>query len=101
MYNFAKNTFIHKLHPLVKIIIVTLTILLVLISPGLEGGLEIYVIWLVLLSCFWIVARINLRETSRIIKIGMLVAFILIITQGFFTGTVSHLHHFLPLETLT
>lgn len=40
MYNFAKNTFIHKLHPLVKIIIVTLTIFLVLISPGLEGGVR-------------------------------------------------------------
>jgi energy-coupling factor transport system permease protein len=97
MYNFTKNTFIHKLHPIVKIIIVALTTLLVLINPGLEGGLEIYVIWLFVLSCFWIVAKINLRESSRIIKIGIVIAFILIITQGFF---YRYSESFTPLFTI-
>lgn len=79
-----KSSFIHKLNPITKIWIVALTSLLILISPGVKGGVILYSIWLLVLVILWIIGRIRLDEISKIAKPFILIAILLIVMQGFF-----------------
>jgi energy-coupling factor transport system permease protein len=77
------NTFVHKLHPLTKLLLIVLTVALILITPGFRGNIAVYTSWLCVLLIFWVAARFGVREASFLIKIWLLMAAILIVSQGF------------------
>jgi energy-coupling factor transport system permease protein len=76
------DTPIHRLHPLVKLAYVMLTLILVM-YPIKEGDLPILLIWLSLSAVLWAVARIELRRFTTLLKILTGTFLFLIVIQGF------------------
>lgn len=76
------NTPIHRLHPLVKMAYVGLTLVLVL-YPIRPGDLPVLLIWLGLSAVLWSVGRVELRRFTALLKILMGTFVFLILIQGF------------------
>lgn len=73
----------NTLHPLVKGGVSILTVILVLLNPGLQGTPNPYLIWLIALGILGIIVRLQLKRIMRPLLIGVFLASILIISQGF------------------
>lgn len=76
------DTPMHRLHPLVKLAYVLLTLILVM-YPIKEGDMPILLIWLGLSAALWAVARIELRRFTTLLKILTGTFVFLIVIQGF------------------
>jgi energy-coupling factor transport system permease protein len=76
------DTPIHRLHPLVKMAYVLLTLVLVMYPIRLSDML-ILLIWLGLSAVLWTVARIELRRFTTLLKILLGTFIFLILIQGF------------------
>lgn len=76
------NTPIHRLHPLIKLIYVLLTLVLVM-YPIRISDIPILLIWLGLSAVLWILARIELRRFTTLIKILIGTFIFLLVIQGF------------------
>jgi energy-coupling factor transport system permease protein len=76
------DTPIHRLHPLVKLAYVMLTLILVM-YPIKEGDMPILLIWLSLSAVLWATARIELRRFATLVKILTGTFVFLIVIQGF------------------
>jgi len=76
------DTPIHRLHPLVKLAYVFLTLVLV-IYPIRIQDLPILFIWLSLSALLWALGRIELRRFASLLKILLGTFLFLIIIQGF------------------
>jgi len=76
------DTPIHRLHPLVKMVYVLLTLLLVM-YPIKQGDLPILLIWLGLSGVLWAVAHVELRRFTALLKILLGTFIFLILIQGF------------------
>jgi energy-coupling factor transport system permease protein len=76
------DTPIHRLHPLVKMAYVLLTLVLVMYPIRLSDIL-ILLIWLGLSGVLWTVARIELRRFTTLLKILLGTFIFLILIQGF------------------
>jgi energy-coupling factor transport system permease protein len=76
------DTPIHRLHPLVKLAYVLLTLVLVM-YPVKGGDLPILLIWLGLSAVLWAVARVELRRFTTLLKILTGTFVFLILIQGF------------------
>lgn len=76
------DTPIHRLHPLVKMAYVLLTLVLVMYPIRLSDIL-ILLIWLGLSAVLWTVARIELRRFTMLFKILLGTFIFLILIQGF------------------
>ncbi|MCS7281870.1 MAG: energy-coupling factor transporter transmembrane component T [Anaerolineae bacterium] len=76
------DTPVHRLHPLVKLIYVFLTLVLVM-YPIRPTDLPVLLIWLGLSALLWIVGRIELRRFATLLKILFGTFVFLIIIQGF------------------
>lgn len=76
------NTPMHRLHPLVKVVFVLLTLVLVM-YPVKQGDMPILLIWLGLSAILWTVARIELRRFAALLKILAGTFAFLIVIQGF------------------
>jgi energy-coupling factor transport system permease protein len=76
------DTPIHRLHPLVKLLFVLLTLVLVM-YPLREGDFRILLIWLAFAALLWILARIELRRFTMLLKILLGTFIFLILIQGF------------------
>jgi len=76
------DTPIHRLHPLVKIAYVMLTLVLVM-YPIRETDMPVLLIWLGLSAVLWAVGRIELRRFATLLKILFGTFVFLILIQGF------------------
>lgn len=76
------DTPIHRLHPLVKLAYVLLTLVLIM-YPIRTSDLPILLIWLGLSAVLWTVARIELRRFATLLKILLGTFIFLILIQGF------------------
>ncbi len=76
------DTPIHRLHPLVKLAYVLLTLVLVM-YPIKGGDLPILLIWLGFSAVLWAVARVELRRFTTLLKILTGTFIFLILIQGF------------------
>ncbi|MGB9673260.1 MAG: energy-coupling factor transporter transmembrane component T family protein [Anaerolineales bacterium] len=76
------DTPIHRLHPLVKLAYVGLTLVLVM-YPIRPTDLPVLLTWLGLSAVLWSVARIELRRFATLFKILLGTFLFLIIIQGF------------------
>jgi energy-coupling factor transport system permease protein len=75
------ETPIHRLHPLVKLLFVLLTLVLVM-YPIRMGDLPVLLIWLGFAALLWIIARIELRRFTMLLKILLGTFVFLILIQG-------------------
>jgi energy-coupling factor transport system permease protein len=75
------DTPIHRLHPLVKMAYVLLTLVLIM-YPIQEGDMPILLIWLVFSAALWAVARVELRRFTTLLKILTGTFIFLILIQG-------------------
>lgn len=75
------DTPIHRLHPLVKLAYVVLTLVLVM-YPIKEADMMILLIWLGFSAMLWAVARIELRRFATLLKILTGTFVFLILIQG-------------------
>ncbi|MGB9639715.1 MAG: energy-coupling factor transporter transmembrane component T family protein [Anaerolineales bacterium] len=76
------DTPIHRLHPLVKLAYVALTLVLVM-YPIRPTDMPVLLIWLGLSAILWTIARIELRRFATLFKILLGTFLFLIIIQGF------------------
>lgn len=76
------DTPIHRLHPLVKLAYVLLTLVLVM-YPIKAGDLPILLIWLGFSAVLWAVAHVELRRFTTLLKILTGTFIFLILIQGF------------------
>ncbi|MDD5466383.1 MAG: energy-coupling factor transporter transmembrane component T [Anaerolineales bacterium] len=76
------NTPIHRLHPLVKLAYVLLTLVLVM-YPIRPTDMPVLLVWLGLSALLWAVARIELRRFGTLMKILVGTFIFLILIQGF------------------
>jgi len=76
------NTPIHRLHPLIKLAYVGLTLVLVM-YPIRPTDLPVLLIWLGLSAIMWAIARIELRRFGTLFKILLGTFLFIIIIQGF------------------
>jgi len=76
------DTPIHRLHPLVKLAYVLLTLVLVM-YPIKAGDLPVLLIWLGFSAVLWVVARIEFRRFTTLLKILTGTFIFLILIQGF------------------
>jgi len=76
------DTPIHRLHPLVKLAYVALTLVLVM-YPIRPTDMPVLLIWLGLSAILWTVARIELRRFATLFKILLGTFLFIIIIQGF------------------
>jgi len=76
------DTPIHRLHPLVKVAYVLLTLVLVM-YPIKAGDMPVLLIWLGFSAVLWTVARIELRRFTTLLKILTGTFIFLILIQGF------------------
>lgn len=76
------DTPIHRLHPLVKLTYVFLTLVLVM-YPIRPTDLPVLLIWLGLSAVLWTVGRIELRRFATLLKILFGTFVFLIVIQGF------------------
>src|SRR3990172_10655257 len=76
------DTPIHRLHPLVKLLFVLLTLVLVM-YPVRMGDLPVLLIWLGFAAVLWVIARIELRRFTMLLKILLGTFTFLILIQGF------------------
>jgi energy-coupling factor transport system permease protein len=76
------STPIHRLHPLVKMTYVMLTLALIM-YPIQAGDMPVLLIWLGLSALLWIVARIELQRFATLLKILLGTFTFLILIQGF------------------
>jgi energy-coupling factor transport system permease protein len=78
-----RNTIIHRLHPLVKILFVLLTLFIIL-TPLLDVRyVAVPLLWLALAILFWVLARIEVGRFQALIKLLMGTFIFLILVQGF------------------
>ncbi len=75
------DTPIHRLHPLVKLAYVVLTLVLVM-YPIKEGDMPVLFIWLGLSAVLWAVAHIELRRFTTLLKILTGTFIFLVLIQG-------------------
>jgi energy-coupling factor transport system permease protein len=75
------DTPIHRLHPLVKFTYVILTLVLVMF-PVRMGDIPVLLIWLSLSAVMWIIARIELRRFTTLLKILTGTFIFLLLIQG-------------------
>lgn len=75
------DTPIHRLHPLVKLAYVSLTLVLVM-YPIKENDMPILLIWLGFSAMLWAVARIDLRRFTALLKLLTGTFIFLILIQG-------------------
>jgi len=75
------DTPIHRLHPLVKLLFVLLTLVLVM-YPVRMGDLPVLLIWLGFAAVLWVIARIELRRFTMLLKILLGTFIFLILIQG-------------------
>ena len=75
------DTPIHRLHPLVKLLFVLLTLVLVM-YPVRMGDLPVLLIWLGFAAVLWVIARIELRRFTMLLKILLGTFTFLILIQG-------------------
>jgi energy-coupling factor transport system permease protein len=75
------DTPVHRLHPLVKLAYVLLTLILVM-YPIRIGDLPVLLMWLGFSAILWILARIQLRRFTMLIKILTGTFIFLILIQG-------------------
>jgi energy-coupling factor transport system permease protein len=76
------DTPIHRLHPLVKLAYVALTLVLVM-YPIRPGDMPVLLIWLGLAAVLWTAGRIELRRFTTLLKILLGTFVFLIVIQGF------------------
>lgn len=76
------DTPLHRLHPLVKLAYVLLTLVLVM-YPIKAGDMPILLIWLGFSALLWAVARVELRRFTTLLKILLGTFTFLIVIQGF------------------
>jgi energy-coupling factor transport system permease protein len=76
------NTPIHRLHPLVKLAYLLLTLVLVMYPIRLTD-MPILLIWLAFSAFLWALARIELRRFATLLKILLGTFVFLILIQGF------------------
>jgi len=76
------DTPIHRLHPLVKLAYVLLTLVLVM-YPVKESDMPILLLWLGFSAMLWTVAHIELRRFTTLLKILTGTFIFLILIQGF------------------
>lgn len=77
-----RDTLIHRLHPLTKMIYVLLTLLLILIPLYDIRDLPILLTWLGLSALLWILARIEISRFATLLKILLGTFVFLILAQG-------------------
>jgi energy-coupling factor transport system permease protein len=76
------DTPIHRIHPLVKVAYVLLTLILVM-YPIRLGDLPVLMVWLSLSVVLWTLARIDVRRFALLMKILLGTFIFLILIQGF------------------
>ncbi len=76
------NTPVHRLHPLVKMVYVMLTLVLVM-YPITPDDMPVLLLWLGLSAVLWIIARIELQRFATLFKILAGTFVFLILIQGF------------------
>lgn len=77
-----RDTPVHRLHPLVKMTYVALTLVLVM-YPITPRDMPVLLIWLGFSAALWAVARIELRRFASLFKILLGTFIFLILIQGF------------------
>ncbi|MGD2104224.1 MAG: energy-coupling factor transporter transmembrane component T [Anaerolineae bacterium] len=75
------DTPIHRLHPLVKMVYVLLTLVLVM-YPIRETDMSILLIWLGFSALRWVLARVELRRFATLLKILLGTFIFLVLVQG-------------------
>lgn len=78
-----RDTVVHRLHPLVKLAHVFLTLLLILAPIYDVEFLPVLLIWLGLTAALWVLARIEIRRFATLIKLLIGTFLFLMIAQGF------------------
>ncbi len=73
------DTFVHRLHPLVKIILLLSSLIVAFITTDIA----LLLVWLTMLITWWIIARINPKRMTLIFKLLIGTFLFLIIIQGF------------------
>lgn len=71
------------LHPFVKLAVVGFTVALVVMRPGLDGSLLVYLPWLVLTALLVVGSKLNWKTLAGTCVIGLLLGGFLVLTQGF------------------
>jgi energy-coupling factor transport system permease protein len=78
-----RSSMLHRLHPLVKLGVVGVTVVLVLLSPGLDQAIRVFSAWLGVLLSLFLIGRVDLSRASRPMALAVLVSATLVVTQGF------------------
>lgn len=76
------DTAIHRLHPLVKMAYVLMTLILVM-YPIRDTDMPVLLIWLGFSASLWVLARVELKRFTTLLKILMGTFAFLILIQGF------------------
>jgi len=85
------DTPMHRLHPLVKLAFILLTLILILI-PFETRHIVVLLIWLAFSASLWVVGHIDVRRFGALIKILMGTFVFLMVVQGFtYRGGVTPL----------
>jgi len=78
-----RNTLVHRLHPLVKILYIILTLLIILTPLKDVKFVFVPLVWLALSVILWAIARIEVSRFQTLIKLLMGTFIFLILVQGF------------------
>lgn len=78
-----RNTVVHRLHPLVKILYILLTLLIILTPLNEVRFVYVPLVWLVLSVILWALAKIGVSRFQTLIKLLMGTFLFLILIQGF------------------
>lgn len=77
-----RDSFIHRLHPLVKILYVLLTLLVILAPITHERFVLVPVTWLVMSIVLWIAAKIEISRFQTLLKLLLGTFLFLMLVQG-------------------
>lgn len=83
-----------RLHPWVKEFALVLTIVLVIMKPGVQGPAQAYIVWLGALAILLAIAKLNVRRLLVTMIAGAFMSGILVVSQGFLykaSGTTTPL----------
>jgi energy-coupling factor transport system permease protein len=78
-----RNTLVHRLHPLIKILYILLTLLIILTPLKEVKFVFVPLLWLGLSVILWTIARIEVSRFQSLIKLLMGTFIFLIMIQGF------------------
>jgi energy-coupling factor transport system permease protein len=78
-----RDTYVHRLHPLVKVLYIFLTLMIILTPLKEVRFVYVPLVWLGLSSVLWAIARIEISRFQMLIKLLTGTFIFLILVQGF------------------